>query len=194
MFEGLTDRQKEIIKVSLEIISEKGIQGLTIKNIAVKTGTVESAVYRHFSGKIDILHAVLDIIKKNSLPETYKDDTNTVTQIEQTLRSHFKTFDSFPALVAVFFSEDMFQSNNILADRTKDIMQTSMNKMMKIIKNGQKKGELRSDIKPEHLAAVIAGTFRTFVKQWRMSDYEFNLVQKGEELINSVKILIKPCA
>ncbi|MBE9510144.1 MAG: hypothetical protein IMY71_04630 [Bacteroidetes bacterium] len=31
-----TERQKEIVEVALEIITKKGIQGLTIKNLAKK--------------------------------------------------------------------------------------------------------------------------------------------------------------
>ncbi len=42
----LTKRQKEIIQVSIELISEKSIQGLTIKNLAEKLSITEGAIYR----------------------------------------------------------------------------------------------------------------------------------------------------
>ena len=54
-----TDRQKEIISVSLDLISEKGIQGLTIKNLAQRIGITEPAIYRHYENKIHILLASL---------------------------------------------------------------------------------------------------------------------------------------
>jgi len=187
MFKNYTERQEEIIKVSLELISEKGIQGLTIKNIANKIGLVESAVYRHFSGKKQILHAILDILKTNSLPENYIENENTITQIERTLKNHFKTFVTLPSLVAVFFSDDLFQGDNVLAEKTRQMSKQSLFAMKNIIKIGQAKGELRSDICAEHLTSVISGTFKMFIKQWKMSKYSFNLTEKGNELINSIK-------
>ena len=51
----LSERQKEIINASLEIIAENGIQSLTIKNLSKKIGLVESAIYRHYESKTQIL-------------------------------------------------------------------------------------------------------------------------------------------
>lgn len=56
---NLTDRQKKIIEVSIELIAEKSIQELTIKNIAQKIGLTEGAIYRHFQSKFDILLNIL---------------------------------------------------------------------------------------------------------------------------------------
>ena len=57
----LTDRQKEIIEVSLNLIAGKGIQGLTIKNISKEIGISEPAIYRHYENKIQILIALLEL-------------------------------------------------------------------------------------------------------------------------------------
>ena len=38
MTSELSDRQKEIIEVSIALIAENGIQGLTIKNLAKRIG------------------------------------------------------------------------------------------------------------------------------------------------------------
>ena len=61
-----TERQQEIIGNALDLINEKGIQGLTIKNLANRLGITEPAIYRHFENKIQILVAILDLLKKNT--------------------------------------------------------------------------------------------------------------------------------
>lgn len=61
-----------------------------------------------------------------------------------------------------------------------------------IIKDGQQKGEIRNDIEASHLATMILGSLRMFVKQWSMSNYSFNLENKGNELSNSIKTLLVP--
>ena len=49
-----TDRQNQIIQESIQLIAQKGIQGLTIKNISKAIGFSEPAIYRHFENKNDI--------------------------------------------------------------------------------------------------------------------------------------------
>ena len=56
----MTKRQEEITKEAIKLISEKGIQGLTIKNLSKRIGISEPAIYRHFEGKTDILLKLLE--------------------------------------------------------------------------------------------------------------------------------------
>ena len=56
----LTVRQQEIVEKSIRLISEKGIQGFTIKNLAKSVGISEPAIYRHFESKIEILITILN--------------------------------------------------------------------------------------------------------------------------------------
>jgi len=191
MKKKLSERQSEIIKASLELIAEKGIQGLTIKNLSARIGIVESAIYRHFKNKIEILNTILETIKENSLGDNYKKNVNTLVQLEERLGSNFKIFASSPALVSVVFSEDLFQNEASLLDKTKEVMQKSIKELTKIIRYGQKRGELRDDIHAESLAIMIIGTVRMFVKQWKMSGYSFDLVRKGNIIIKSIMQVLK---
>lgn len=60
-----------------------------------------------------------------------------------------------------------------------------------IIETGQRNGEIRTDIEAAHLSVMIMGSLRMFVKQWHMSNYNFNLIEKGSDFVNSIKILVK---
>ncbi|MDA3953393.1 MAG: TetR/AcrR family transcriptional regulator [Bacteroidales bacterium] len=188
----LSERQKEIIRASLELIAEKGIQGFTIKNLSKKIGLVESAIYRHYENKTHILMAILDSIIEHKIPENKQQNVDTFTKLEQKFKNHFQKFASSPALVSVVFSEELFQNENSLIEKTKAMMQKSIADIAFLIDYGQKQGELRNDIEAEHLAIIILGTIRMFVKKWKMSDYSFDIIQKGDELINSMKLLLKP--
>ena len=59
-----TERQIEIIEAALELITEKGIQGMTIKNLSKKIGITEPAIYRHFVSKTEILLSILNNFKE----------------------------------------------------------------------------------------------------------------------------------
>jgi hypothetical protein len=62
-----------------------------------------------------------------------------------------------------------------------------ISEMAAMIKVSQQKGEKRNDIDSGQFAIVINGSAGMLAKQWKMSDYSFDLIPKGEEQINSMK-------
>ena len=62
----ITARQKEIVAAALAIISERGLEALTIKNIAARVGFSDAAVYRHFRNKAQILSTIIDLFASSS--------------------------------------------------------------------------------------------------------------------------------
>jgi AcrR family transcriptional regulator len=190
----ITERQQEIINVSLELIAESGIQSLTIKNLAKKVGFAESAIYRHYENKIKILLAILDFFKQNTehfFTNQLNSNENALVKIDNLFQNHFKKFSASPSLVSVIFSEEIFRNEVELTEKVKEIMNNNVTILKTIIETGQSKGEIRADINASHLSVVIMGSLRMFVKQWHMSNYNFNLTDKGSEFINSIKILLK---
>ena len=186
-----TERQLEIINASLEIIAESGIQNLTIKNLSKKIGLVESAIYRHYESKTHILISILDSISEQSKSNEIKETDSVFEIIEKRLRHHFNTFTEKPALVSVVFAEDLFQHEPTLVEKTRLKVEKSIFNLSALIQKGQQSGEIRSDIDSETLSIMINGSVRMLVKQWRMSEYSFDLIQRGQNLIDSFKIILK---
>jgi len=188
-----TKRQKEIIEVALELISEKGIQGLTIKNLAKKIGITEPAIYRHYDNKIHILIAILDLMKSNTeqiFNKELNNDNKAIDKIEHLFTKHFASFSATPSLVSVIFSEEIFRNEPILIDKISGIVDKNYKILTTIITNGQKNGELRTDIEAKHLSTIIIGTLRFFVKKWQFSAYSYDLPKEGKKLFDSIKLLI----
>lgn len=191
MNNDLSERQNEIIKASLELIAERGIQGMTIKNLSKKIGLVESAIYRHYKSKTQILTVILDSISGHTIPDESIKVESIIKHLEQILRNRFRIFTSNPALVSVVFAEDLFQNEALLVEKTKMKVKKAISEMATIIKVGQERGEIRNDIDSEQFAIMINGSVRMLVKQWRMSDFSFDLISKGDEQINTIKLLLK---
>ncbi len=188
-----TERQKEIIEVAFELISEKGIQGLTIKNLAKKIGITEPAIYRHYDSKINILIAILEFFNKNT-EQIFKNELinsgKAIDKIEHLFTKHFTSFSATPSLVSVIFSEEIFRNELILIDKISEIINRNDRILTTIITDGQKNGELRTDIEAKHLSVIIMGSLRLFVKKWQFSGYSYNLSKEGKSLIESIKLLI----
>lgn len=188
-----TERQKEIVEVALKLISEKGIQGFTIKNLAKEIGITEPAIYRHFDNKIHILITILDFFKKNTqliLEKELKSEGKAFDKIEHLLAKHFSAFSASPSLVSVIFAEEIFRNEPVLIAKVSDIIENTDDVFCKIISEGQNNGEIRNDIEAKFIAIVIMGTLRLFVKKWQFSKNSFNLESEGKKLIESVRLLI----
>lgn len=188
-----TERQKEITEVALELISEKGIQGLTIKNLAKKIGITEPAIYRHYDSKIDILIAVLDLFKQNT-EQLFEKELNkggkSIDNIVHLLTNHFASFTANPSLVSVIFSEEIFRNEPVLIAKISELISKNDNILTEIVIKGQKSGEIRNDIEAGYLSIMIMGTLRLYVKKWQLSSYAFDLSTQGKVLIDSIKLLI----
>ena len=191
MNDKLSERQKEIINASLELIAESGIQSLTIKNLSKKIGLVESAIYRHYDRKTQILIAILDTISERDKSNEKKDDESIIAFLERKFENHFLIFTQKPALVSVVFAEDLFQNEPLLVEKTRLKVEKCIFDLTALIQKGQQNGEIRKDIDPEIVSVMINGSIRMLVKQWKMSDYSFDLIKKGKALMNSFKVVLE---
>lgn len=189
-----TERQQEIMQAALELISEKGIQGLTTKNLSLKIGISEPALYRHFENKNKILLSILDSLKKNSTQffDSQKHSTeNSLVKIEQLFFNHFQSFIKRPVLTSIVFSEDLFRNEPELMSKMKDVIFHNQVILMDIISEGKINGEIRSDIDTRVMAIMIMGSLRLFITEWQMDQFKFDLINEGKLLIDNIMKLIK---
>ncbi len=187
-----TDRQKEIVEVALDLIAKKGIQGLTIKNLSKKIGITEPAIYRHYENKIHILITILELFKQNShqIFSNELSGSSTIEKIEYFYTKQITIFSLKPSLVSVVFSEEIFRNEPILIEKISGIISKNNKILIEILMNGQKNGELRNDVEAKYLATILMGSLRLCVKKWQLSDYSFNLIEEGNKLLKSIKLLI----
>ena len=189
-----TARQKEIINAAIALIADKGIQQLTIKNLAIKIGFAEGAIYRHFASKTEILLGILTMFKenKNSTLTQMQSSTNTdaLTKLQTLFQERFAHFNANPAIAAVIFSEEIFQNDKRLSEEVFIIMQESQAIVRSVIENGQKTGQMRTDISAKQLSLLITGALRLIVTQWRLSGFAFDLQKEGRQLWKSIEQIV----
>ena len=189
----LSNRQQQIIEESIKLIDNKGIQGFTIKNLSKEIGISEPAIYRHFDSKIEILITILDSFKHNLLKNHKLFSEANIDPLER-LRDFFnrvfETLTKNPALISVIFSEEIFQNEKILKDKINNIR--NLNEMMvsSILKEMQTKKEISDIVDIEIISLILFGSIRLLVKNWKYSEYSFNLISEGEKLFKSIKLLI----
>ncbi|NPA35892.1 MAG: TetR/AcrR family transcriptional regulator [Chlorobi bacterium] len=189
----LSERQTEIVNRSIDIIASKGIQGLTIKNLSKEIGISEPAIYRHFESKTDILLTILKNFEEVSsfMNAAMKDENGTaVSKIEFMFTKIIEVFSNEPSHISVIFSEEIFKNEKVLKDKIVEIMSSKVKAIEEIIKDGQDKGEIRSDIDNQTLALIVVGSLRFMVKQWDLKDMHENLLPEGRKLIDGLSLIL----
>ncbi len=189
----LSKRQKQIIDISIHIISERGLQDLTMKNLSHELGISEPAIYRHFESKQKIIIAVLESFKhQNRLIETPLpiDGEQSFLHLTKYIEMIIKRLKDNPALSAVIFSEDIFQNQTELSDLVKNIMNSTILFFMNLIDKGQQDGSIRSDIEKDDLSVIVMGSLRQIVTVWRLSGFSIDLIESGNKLNRTLGVLI----
>ena len=189
-----TKRQIEIIDASKDLIGEKGVQNLTIKNLAKKMSFSEPALYRHFKDKTQILKGLLLFHReaiKNGIFKILDSDKNALEKIEAVLKFKFAHVEKNPALVMVIFSETSFQYCSVLSKVVRKILDQRKKKIISLIEKGQNEDSIRSDINSQQLATIVLGGIRTTILSWRLSGFESDLKAEGKKLWKTLEILLK---
>ena len=190
----LSSRQQEIVDVSISLIADKGIQSLTMKNIAQAIGISEPAIYRHFKNKFEILMTLLDsfeVIAFNVLNSEDIKKLRPLDKIEFFLLDRYKRCMENPKLAKLMFAEENFQDDERLAKKVLSIMHSHKAEMHKVISTGQNLGEIRNDIDTISLFRIIFGPMRLLIKQWGLSSCRFNLVEEGKKLWEAEKKILR---
>ena len=190
----LSSRQSEIINTAIKLIGEGGIQALTIKNISSEIGIAESALYRHFKSKIEVLSTLLDflgVIIISHYENVDKLKISPFEKIEKMILGQLKIFAENPPYAIVILSDGLYKNEKLLYDKIFKIMESAKSTFIKIIDEGKSIGEIRKDITSEQIAFVIMGSVRLTVNQWSLSGFSFDLKERGNILIKTLETLIQ---
>ncbi len=189
----LTQRQEEITDKAIRLIDQRGIQGLTIKNLAKETGVTEGAIYRHFENKKQILLSILSLFRekmKDFQASARSTEQTTYTKLQVILNNYRKFFESNPAVVSVIFAEEIFQNDNELSGEVAELIKENQEFMLSLIREGKSRGELRKDLDNQMMVSSILGPFRLIVKMWKMENFSVSLENSLEKLMNYLKATI----
>lgn len=188
----MTPRQKEIVEHAISLISRRGIQNLTIRNIADGIGISEPAIYRHYKSKTDIVLAVIDSLERSVFGEPGNPEDLGFSTLSIYINRLLRRFETAPELAAVVFSDEIFMNNERLVVSIRSLMEDTLERITRLIVAGQRNKELRQDIPSDDLALIVVGTIRLVVRQWHISGFDFDLTERGERVLQSLLILAGP--
>lgn len=189
----ITPRQIEIIEAAGKILTASGVSGLTIKNLAKEIQFSESAIYRHFASKEEIIVAMLNYLA-DDIDKRLSSLTRNADPEEQFIAlflEQFRFFSANPHFVVAVFSDGLMEESQLINQCILKLMNVKIKHLMPIIMEGQQKGIFTNTITTEELMHIIMGTFKLQMFKWRIANFEFDIKRSGDNMVQSILTLIK---
>ena len=185
-YESTDVRQKQILVATKKIIIKSGAENLTIKRIAREVGISETAIYRHFKKKNEILSFLIKNIGEIMTQELNEIDreanVSIVDAIKVVIRNHLSSIEQKRGVTFQFIAEIISLGDKKLNHKVSIIVDNYIETVKSLLAEGVKTGEIRDDIDLDAAATVLFGLIQGLTNIWALKDYKFDPMEKYESL------------
>jgi AcrR family transcriptional regulator len=174
-------RKDRIILSAIDIIDELGIQGLSTKELASREDIAESALYRHFRSKDQIIEAVVEYFGRydESIFNTAaKMKVPSKQKVVYYLKSYAEYYENYPAITAILHSYEVLRHEPAIEEKIRSILQSRMRNLIQLVKEAQREGQISCYHTAEELSNIITGYFLVVILDWRMDGCSYSLKKK----------------
>lgn len=190
---NITDRQLEIIQAAGKLLASKGLSGLTVKTLAAEMGFVESALYRHFKSKDDILVLMLEYLYQN-IQERFEpilvQDVDAKTKLVQIFDSQFRYFKDNPHFVIVVLSDGLIDESEGMRNQVIKMFLYKIQIINELVSHCITNGNMEPVLPQETLIHFLMGGFRLTMFKWKTLKFSFDLVKEGNQMIDDFFTLV----
>jgi len=177
-------RREQIIQAAMNLIASRGLKGLSMAALANRIGLVPSAIYRHFKSKDDIVDMILGVIRERiftNIRITCQETSEPMERLQRILKRHVETLRENRAIPRIIFTEDVFTGNPKRRNKVYGIVVGYLEGLNEIIRDGQEKGQIRSDMDSKTVALMFLGMIQPGAILWFLSDGKFDISKQSEK-------------
>ena len=187
-------RQKEIVLAARRLIIKRGAEHVTVRSIAADVGISESAIYRHFRSKKDILCLLLDDIEQNLIDDIdteRRNGTTTIGTLDGVLRQHLSGLEKRRGVRFLVIAEIISLGDKTLNRRAYETVQKYIASVRQLLLDGMETGAIRKDIDSTAAATLIFSIVQGVVNVWALSNYGFDPMTQYEPMWQIVRQAIE---
>lgn len=154
----ISDKQKAVLRASLTLFSEKGVESTSTSDIAKMANVAEGTVYKQFKTKNDLLQAVIGSVIDTVVPQIASEFVNETVDTEE---PDFKDF-----------------LQNLIQNRMQFFI-ANLPQIRILIREAMTNEELRLQVieKFTHLhLKKLANSFKYYQQQGQLVDWEFTRI------------------
>ena len=179
-------RREQILEIALQIVSEEGIHALTLRELSVRIGISEAALFRHFDNKENIVNSLAEWVFNEYLVDEKGGNKEVREELADLMKRQFLKFQRYPQVTSVLFQEDIFReyprAKRIFDDRRKQ----RSDRIASMIRTAKVNGEIGPDVNEVVLALIFMGTMRMAVLEWRSAEFAYDLGSQEESIMHEI--------
>ena len=162
MRKGEQTRQ-EIIRKAAPLFNQRGYEGAALSDLMQATGLEKGGIYRHFDSKQELAAEAFEHAWKVAIDTRFEGTDNVPNAVDR-LKQFLRNFrerraglvaGGCPLLNTAIDSDD---GNPQLRGKARQALDSWLDRLQSIVAEGQRKAEIRSDIRPAQLATLIIAT------------------------------------
>ena len=168
------DKQSEILEVAAREFAEHGYDGASLNKIIERAGISKGAAYYYFDGKEDLFATVIDAAFERVMGAVgggedlagHDDFWEGVARLFRRMSQFLFEDRELAGLVRALQSMSRHSSSHVLAD----LYEQAVELTDAILKVGQERGEVRTDLPFDLLSGALASVFQALDK-WAISHW-----------------------
>jgi AcrR family transcriptional regulator len=165
---GADERREEIIRVTLELSAQQGVDDVTTQDMAQAMGVTQGAVFRHFPSKDAIWLAVMQWVRDrlmSVLGRATAQGRDPLDALQRMFFAHIDFISRYPAIPRVLMSEHLHGRSSALRQLVTEIMLGYEAKIAGLLSAAQAQGLARADLDAHAAATLYIGMIQGLVLQ-----------------------------
>jgi AcrR family transcriptional regulator len=183
--EPTEERRRQIVSAARKITAARGMQVLTIREIAKEVGISEGDVYRHFPSKKDIIVLLIEDIEKTLLDTVERaaaEKSGALESLGNVLKAHLSYIEQRRGISLIVICEIVRLADKDLRRRMFEVINRYLNAIEELLARGVKSGQIRQDVDLSTAALTFFALVHATVTLWALSNSSFSLAKKNKLL------------
>jgi AcrR family transcriptional regulator len=177
-------RRDQIAQSALTLMAQRGLHRLSVAGVARQVGVVPSDIYRHFSGKDQVMAAALELIGQRlraNLDAVVAESPDALERLGRLLRRHVELVRGAIPIPRIVFSEETFAGPPARRRQVYRIFRQYLAGIKEVIAVGQAAGQIRRDLDAAVVSVMFLGLVQPAAILWLMSKGTFRFQHQVEE-------------
>ena len=178
--------KSKIISAAWKLFYDKGYDGTTIEDIVTLSETSKGSFYHYFDGKESLLGTLSTLFDEKydalipTIPTEY-DSFEVLMYLNHELFLMIENSISIEMLSRLLSTQLFAKGERHLLDRNR----TYFKLLLKTVREGQERGELRVDVSANEIVKAYALCERAFMYDWCLCSGEYSLASYSAPLLRA---------
>lgn len=185
-----TDKRERILRAAIRVFARKGFYATRVSEIAKAAGVADGTIYLYFKNKDDVLVSIFeDGIGRLlvALREETQGTASAAERIERAIELQLGLLEGRRDLAEVI-TVNLRQSSKLMKQYGAPLFNQYIDFLASIVADGQRAGEIRTDVSPRIVARGLWGALDGVAMTWALADGEAPTLRRAAKELATIHL------